>query len=98
MPAITRRAATALLVGGLLLALAGCSRLTQDNFNKIQDGMTYEEVVSILGEPTDSKGVGAGSLSASSVTWENDSARANIKFLNNKVQLKAFESKTKSGG
>ena len=81
----------------LLLTALGCTRLTQENFNKVQTGMTYEEVVTILGEPSDNQSVGAGPLSASSITWEDDSARVNIKFLNNKVQLKAFESKKKSG-
>ncbi len=82
----------------LLLVATGCTRLTQENFNKVQTGMTYEEVVSILGEPSDNKSLGAGPLSASSITWEDDSARVNIKFLNNKVQLKAFESKEGGGG
>ena len=79
-----------------LLLLVGCTRLTQENFNRVEDGMTYDEVVRILGEPADSKGIGAGPLSASSATWEDDQARVNIKFLNGKVQLKAFESKVES--
>lgn len=82
----------------LLLAATGCTRLTQENFNKVQTGMTYEEVVTILGEPSDNQSIGAGPLSASSITWEDDSARVNIKFLNNKVQVKAFESKESGGG
>ncbi len=94
----TNKIVLALTCSLLLLTALGCSRLTQENFNKVETGMTYEQVVGILGEPTDNKSVGAGPVSASSVSWESDSARVNIKFLNNKVQLKAFESKEKGGG
>lgn len=84
-----------LTVAAVLLVALACNRLTQDNFAKIEDGMTLDQVVAVLGEPTDSKSAGVGPLSATDATWENDSARINIKFLNGKVQLKAYESKEK---
>ena len=80
-------------VACVLLGLLACNRLSQENFAKIDEGMTFEEVVAVLGEPTDSKSAGIGPLSATDATWENDSARINIKFLNGKVQIKAYESK-----
>ncbi|TMH54638.1 MAG: outer membrane protein assembly factor BamE [Betaproteobacteria bacterium] len=38
----------------LLLTLAACSsRLNQENFDKVRDGMSQKEVREILGDPVD---------------------------------------------
>ena len=48
---ITRRESVR-LVAGLLLMACGCStKVTLDNFNKIQPGMSRAEVEAILGPP-----------------------------------------------
>lgn len=73
------------------LVLVGCSRITQTNFQKIQDDMSYEQVVAILGAPTESKSVGIGPLSATTAEWRDKSgAFVSIQFLNDKVKLKSF--------
>lgn len=91
--------AAALLTAGLVLA--GCdallgSRLTPENCNKIEDGMTLEQVTAILGPPTDTKSLGAGPLTATTVTWEDEKMRINVKFLNDKSGLKSCNSKEKT--
>jgi len=72
--------------------LFGCaSKINQENYAKIQNGMTMEEVKAILGEPTESKTAGVASLSGTSAVWESDEdVTINIKFVNNKVKLKTF--------
>ena len=41
-------------LGILILALAACTgNLNNDNYTKITTGMAYEEVIEILGNPTD---------------------------------------------
>ncbi len=76
---------------------AGCgivgSRLTPENCAKIHDDMTLEEVSAILGTPTDNKSLGMGPLTATTVTWEDESYRINVKFLNNKSGLKSCTTK-----
>lgn len=74
----------------LALAAGPCSRINQTNFDKVNNGMTYDEVVSILGKPTDSKSVGVGPLSATTAEWVDAEAEISIQFLNGKVQLKSF--------
>ena len=76
----------------LSLALLGCnSKINQENYQKIQNGMTLEEVKAILGEPTDVQTAGIGGLSGTSAVWKNkEGAKIDIKFVNNKVQLKTF--------
>ncbi len=89
---------TLLVTASFLIGCNGLlgSRLTAENCKKIEDGMTLEQVVAILGEPTDNKSLGAGPLTASTVTWENEGMVINVKLLNNKVGLKACTTKEKS--
>lgn len=72
--------------------LVGCySKITQENYDKIQTGMTLEEVKAVLGEPTESNTLGIGNLlSGTSAVWKNEETTITINFLNNKVQLKTF--------
>ena len=97
----TSRMLLAAALGAAGLVLAGCdallgSRLTPENCNKIQDGMTLEQVTAILGPPTDTKSLGAGPLTATTVTWEDEKMRINVKFLNDKSGLKSCNSKDKA--
>ncbi|BAP56059.1 hypothetical protein THII_1762 [Thioploca ingrica] len=77
---------------GLFFILGACvSRINQENYQKIQKGMTLEEVKAIIGEPTESKSAGIGGLvSGTSAVWKGDNMTIDIKFLNDKVQLKSF--------
>lgn len=77
---------------GLLVILSACvTKINQENYEKIQEGMTIEEVKTILGEPTESKSAGIGGLvSGTSAVWKGENITIDIKFLNGKVQLKSF--------
>ena len=67
------------------------SKLTEANFGKIENGMSREDVVSILGEPTDSGSVGFGGFSGGMATWKDDSGIVIIiQFVNEKVAGKQF--------
>jgi hypothetical protein len=83
------------------LLLTGCATpgLTYTNFAKVQQGMTEQEVISILGEPTkvSSMNVDAGlsilgldSLSGTSMIWADGSAKANVIFFKGKVKSANF--------
>lgn len=87
-----RRLAAGLLVALLAATAVGCaSRISQKNFQRVDDGMTIEQVIEILGEPTDSSSLGVGPLSGTAATWESKDAVIRIQFLNDKVRLKQFE-------
>jgi len=77
---------------GLMICvlLVACARITQENFDKVQPGMSMTQVISILGEPTDSQSINFGGLSGTSATWKNHDATIVIQFLNDKVQIKSF--------
>jgi outer membrane protein assembly factor BamE (lipoprotein component of BamABCDE complex) len=46
-------ALTSVAVAAALL-LAGCSKVTQDNFAKVQEGMSEQQVIAVLGSPSES--------------------------------------------
>ena len=85
----SKRASALPIIMALLLSACG-SKISQDNFNKITDGMPEEDVIKILGEPTESSSMGLGGLSGSSATWKQDKTTITIQFLNGKVALKNF--------
>lgn len=76
--------------------LAGCgSKISQTNFDKIEKGMTRDQVIALLGEPSDSSSLSLGGLSGTSAEWTDGKATISIQFLNEKVTLKQFTKKAK---
>src|SRR5688572_23351557 len=74
----------------LCIFLVACSRITQDNFAKINTNMTMKEVVAILGEPTNAESVNIAGISGTAATLKAKNAEINIQFLNDKVTVKTF--------
>lgn len=68
---------------GMLLSLLACSKLTQENYNKITMGMAYEEVVAVLGAPAKCDDV----MGVRSCNWGNDTRSVNVNFMGGKVLL-----------
>ena len=59
------------------LALVGaCSKLTQDNYNQVKAGMTYDEVTSILGTATHCD----EAVGTKSCRWGDDAKNIKITF------------------
>ncbi|MEO8144292.1 MAG: outer membrane protein assembly factor BamE [Betaproteobacteria bacterium] len=74
-----------------ILLLAACSRVTQENFAKIQDGMTEQEVTAILGSPAESSSGSILGISGTSSRWTGGDATITIRFVNGKVALRNFD-------
>ena len=73
----------------LLLWLAACgSRLNQENFEKIREGMSQKEVREILGEPVDASGASLLGISGGEAVWKDDKTTVTVHFLNDKVVSK----------
>ena len=75
----------------LALALGACSKISEENFSKVQVGMTEQEVVSILGSPTESDSFNVLGISGTSWRWKNQNAVASVQFVNGKVATKLWE-------
>lgn len=86
-----RRLVRALLLA-CTVALAACgSRLSLENFERVKEGMTQEEVVKILGEPKESSSASFAGLSGTAAVWSDGKTRINVQFFNGRVQAKQFE-------
>jgi hypothetical protein len=69
---------------GCCLLLAACNKVNQENFSKLQAGMSKAEVEQLLGAPTEC----AGALGFSSCTWgEEQGALISVQFADNQVLL-----------
>lgn len=81
-----------LLAIALLLTACG-SKLTSENLQKIQNGMTTDEVKAILGKPTDVQSQSALGISGTTFIYHTNSSDVKIVFLNDKVMAKEGEFK-----
>lgn len=66
-----------------LFLLAGCNRLTMENYQKIQVGLEYAAVVEILGQPDHC----SEALFVRNCLWGNEKKNISVSFLSDKVIL-----------
>ena len=71
--------------------LAACSKVNQENFLKIREGMSEEEVISILGRPTESNSVNLLGNSGTASRWVAGDAVIAVRFVNGQVAFKSFD-------
>ena len=74
----------------LALLLAACSKVTQENYAKIRDGMAEQEVTELLGPATESGGMSVLGVSGGSSKWVAKDAVISIQFVNGKVVGKSI--------
>jgi hypothetical protein len=77
--------------GAFIAILAACSKITQDNFAKVDIGMAEQDVIALLGSPTESNSVDVLGVSGTSSRWVGRDAQITIRFVNGKVAYRAFD-------
>lgn len=75
----------------IALLIAACSKVTQENFAKVQEGMSEQEVTALLGSPTESNSVNVLGVSGTASRWVGRDAVITVRFVNGKVALKTFD-------
>ncbi|MBD1551865.1 outer membrane protein assembly factor BamE domain-containing protein [Pseudomonas typographi] len=65
------------------LALAGCNKLTMENYSKIKTGMGRAQVEQLLGKPVQC----SGALAMASCTWGDEQRFVSVQFAADKVAL-----------
>jgi hypothetical protein len=77
---------SAILLASTVLLVTACARLTEDNLQKIHNGMTTSDVKAILGEPTSSQtGNALGIISGTTYVYHTDNSDVKISFVDDKV-------------
>jgi hypothetical protein len=74
-----------------VLVLAACSKVNQENFLKIREGMSEEEVIALLGRPTESNSVNVLGISGTASRWVSGTAVITVRFVNGQVAFKSFD-------
>ena len=82
---------SALVLLAALLAACGSS-VNQENYGKIEEGMSLAEVEAILGKARESESIGVGSLSGTAAVWREEKSGATIRaqFINDRLRGKQF--------
>lgn len=70
----------------LVLVIAGCSNINQENFDKIQIGMNYEDVVGILGKQQTCEEI---IMKTKDCVWGSPDRQINVKFVGDTVVWKS---------
>jgi len=81
----------AALALALVVAAAACSKINEDNFRKVSDGMSEQEVLALLGTPTESSSVSVLGISGTASRWAAKDAVITVQFVNGKVRGKSFD-------
>ena len=74
----------------ICVSLGSCSgtKISQENFEKIQTGMSMAQVTDILGAPTESSSVDVAVFSGTVSKWKAGDVTITIQFVNGKVVAK----------
>jgi hypothetical protein len=75
----------------VLILLTACSKVNQENFAKIQNGMTEQEVHAILGSPSESTSRDVLGITGTASRWVSGDAVITIRFVGGKVATKSFD-------
>jgi hypothetical protein len=77
------------------LLLAGCSRVTPENYQRLEAGMKRDEVHAILGKPDEVSGGEIGPLSVSTETWKGGKHVIQVSYAGDSVALKNIDTASK---
>lgn len=71
----------ALALSGVAMLLGGCDRVTLENYEKLEVGMPYDEVVTIVGEPSNCDSI----VNTKSCRWGKDDKHIDAKIVGESV-------------
>lgn len=74
----------------MVLLIAACTRVTAENYSKIERGMSRDEVYDLLGRPDEVTGGGIGKFTFSAEVWKGGKQTISVTFNGDKVALKTI--------
>ncbi len=77
------------LIAAILL-LTACSAVTQENYGRIESGMSREQVYQIIGEPDEVSGGGFDQIQFAAETWRGRDRSIHIVFGGDVVAFKSI--------
>lgn len=80
-----------ILMLSFAVVLLGCTKITEQNYNRIEVGMDEGQVNLILGPPTKSDSVNFFGANATTSVWNTQNTEITILFINHKVVIKGLK-------
>lgn len=71
------------LLTGMVVTLAACSKINEENYSKLKVGMTKSEVEALIGEPKEC----SGAMGVASCFWGDEKASISVQYAGDKVML-----------
>ncbi|WP_410500175.1 DUF3862 domain-containing protein [Chitinibacter sp. S2-10] len=72
----------------LAFALIACSKITAENYQKIETGMSRAQVVEILGEPTQTQTSNLVGIASEQAVWESGKVKITATLVNDTVLIR----------
>ncbi len=79
-----------ILMLAMLVLLAACSKITAENYSKVNSGMSRAEVVALIGEPTQTESGSVLGIKGETATWHEGKITINAQFVNEKLLTHAM--------
>jgi hypothetical protein len=73
------------------LLLVACSKVDQEHYAKVTNGMSEAQVYDILGKPDEASSRDVLGVSTTSAKWVSEDAVITIQFVDGKVRLRSFD-------
>ncbi|GAB7129660.1 hypothetical protein JCM19000A_41680 [Silvimonas sp. JCM 19000] len=86
------RAAVLVLLAAVAM-LSACSKVTQENYEKIDTGMVRGDVIKLLGEPDQADSGSVLGISGETAIWEHAGTVITLRIVNGMVIAKDLHSK-----
>lgn len=80
-----------LIASSLLVLLAACSKVTEENYQLVENGMNMEQVNKIIGKPDVTESTNLAGISTSRSEWHGDDGVISIRYIGEKVRAKNWQ-------
>lgn len=78
-------------IAATILMIAACSKVTEDNYRKLESGMTLDQVQSLLGKADVSESTSLAGISTTRAEWHGKDGTISIRFIEEKVRAKNWQ-------
>jgi hypothetical protein len=66
-----------------MVAVGGCSKVNQENYNRLKVGMSYADITALIGKPSDCDAV----MNVQNCLWKDGNRQINVNFVAEKAIL-----------
>lgn len=84
-----------LCVSAIALLTVACSKATEENYHKLENGMTIAEVQSLIGKADVTESTNMAGISTTRAEWHGKDGTISVRFIEEKVRAKNWQSPEK---